>query len=86
LDVVLPPQRRAADLNANTLRTQRTGSTTRIGSGLGAPRRHVSNTLSAAALSSFVRFADARGRVKRSDDPGVARDADLLALVPVSLF
>jgi hypothetical protein len=37
-------------------------------------------------LSVHVRFADARGRMKRSDDLGVARDADLLALVPVSLF
>jgi hypothetical protein len=32
-----------------------------------------------------VRFADARGRI-RSDDADVAHDADLLALVPVSLF
>ena len=38
------------------------------------------------AVSSSVRFADARGRMKRSDDSGVARDADLFALVPVSLF
>jgi hypothetical protein len=38
------------------------------------------------ASSSSVRFADARGRVKRGDDSGVAGDADLLALVPVSLF
>jgi hypothetical protein len=39
-----------------------------------------------AGMSVHVRFADARGRMKRSDDLGVARDADLLALVPVSLF
>jgi hypothetical protein len=37
-------------------------------------------------LSSPVRFADARGRVKGSDDSGVAGDAGLFALVPVSLF
>jgi hypothetical protein len=38
------------------------------------------------ALSFLVRFADARGRMKRSDDSGVALDADALALVPVSPF
>jgi hypothetical protein len=40
----------------------------------------------ASALSSSVRLADARGRMKRRDDAGVARDAGLFALVPVSLF
>jgi hypothetical protein len=37
-------------------------------------------------LSASVRFADARGRMKRGDDAGVAHDAVLFALVPVSLF
>jgi hypothetical protein len=41
---------------------------------------------SAAALSCPIRFADARGRMKGAMIRGVARDADLLALVPVSLF
>jgi hypothetical protein len=40
----------------------------------------------AAALSCPIRFADARGRMKGAMIRGVARDADLLALVPVSLF
>jgi len=39
-----------------------------------------------AALSCPIRFADARGRMKGAMIRGVARDADLLALVPVSLF
>jgi hypothetical protein len=43
-------------------------------------------TRSAAASSSSVRFADARGRMKRSDDREVAHDAGVFALVPVSLF
>jgi hypothetical protein len=38
------------------------------------------------ASSSSVRFADARGRMKGAMIPGVAGDAGLFALVPVSLF
>jgi len=40
----------------------------------------------AAALSESVRCADARGGMKGRMISGVARDAVLFALVPVSLF
>jgi len=44
-----------------------------------------SDAMESAASSSPVRFADARGCMKRRDDAGVAHDAGLFALVPVSL-
>ena len=53
---------------------------------LGSGARPSDHGPGAIGMSSSVRFAVARGRMKRSDDREVARDADLLALVPVSLF
>jgi hypothetical protein len=48
-----------------------------------APAKFVLGLLVRVVL---IRFADARGRMKGAMIRGVARDADLLALVPVSLF